>query len=75
MERLCGILLLQHLIFVHPELTNQFSESSSKFYSGDKVFSLDTQIEEFYWPKWDYNLTVYELKQLKTFSLLKIDWR
>ncbi|POG64907.1 hypothetical protein GLOIN_2v1782350 [Rhizophagus irregularis DAOM 181602=DAOM 197198] len=22
-----------------------------------KVFSLDTQIEEFYWPKWDYNLT------------------
>ncbi|CAB4432225.1 unnamed protein product [Rhizophagus irregularis] len=35
----------------------------------------DTQIEEFYWPKWDYNLTVYELKQLKTFSLLKIDWR
>ncbi|PKY42978.1 hypothetical protein RhiirA4_456887 [Rhizophagus irregularis] len=42
---------------------------------GNKVFSLDTQIEEFYWPKWDYNLTVYELKQLKTFSLLKIDWR
>ncbi|GBC42581.2 hypothetical protein GLOIN_2v1782350 [Rhizophagus irregularis DAOM 181602=DAOM 197198] len=35
----------------------------------------NTQIEEFYWPKWDYNLTVCELKQLKTFSLLKIDWR
>lgn len=56
-----------HLIFVSPALADQLSESSAKSYSEDKVFSLNTQIEEFYWPKRDYNLKVYERKQLKHF--------
>jgi hypothetical protein len=65
-----NILLLErfnHLIFVYPALAVQLSGSSAKIYSEDKVFSLGIQIEEFYWPKRDYNLTVYELKQLKHF--------
>jgi hypothetical protein len=65
-----NILLLErfnHLSFVYPALADQLFGSSAKVYSEDKVFSLDNQVEEFYWPKRDYNLTVYELKQLKHF--------
>ena len=56
-----------HLTFVYPLLSDRLNESSGKTYSEDKVFSLDTQIEELYWPKRDYNLTVHEVKQLKHF--------
>ena len=56
-----------HLIFVYPSLSDRLYESSAKTYSEDKVFSLSTQIEEFYWPKRDYSLNVHELKQLKHF--------
>lgn len=56
-----------HLIFVYPLLFDQLYESSTKTYSEDKVFSLSTQTEEFYWPKRDYSLTVNELNQLKHF--------
>jgi hypothetical protein len=58
-----------HLIFVYPSLSNRLYETSIKTYSEDKVFSLNTQIEEFYWPKKDYNLTSFELRQLKQFYL------
>ena len=56
-----------HLIFVCPSLYNQLSESSTKYYSENKVFSLSSHIEEFYWPKQNYFLKVYEIKQLKYF--------
>jgi hypothetical protein len=56
-----------HLMFVYPSLSNQLSGSSTKYYSENKVFSLNSQIEEFYWPKKNYSLNVYEIKQLKYF--------
>ena len=57
-----------HLIFVFPSLSNQLSESSiTKYYSESKVFSLDNQVEEFYWPRQNYFLKVHEIKQLKYF--------
>ena len=56
-----------HIIFVHLSLSDRLYELSAKMYSEDKVFSLSTQIEEFYWPKRDYSLKVHELKQLKAF--------
>jgi hypothetical protein len=37
-----------HLVFVFPSLSNKLSESPTISYSEDKVFSLDSQIEEFY---------------------------
>ena len=59
-----------HLIFVFPSLSNQLSESSiTKYYSESKVFSLDNQVEEFYWPRQNYFLKVHEIKQLKYFYL------
>jgi hypothetical protein len=71
-----NILLLErfnHLIFVYPSLSDRLYESSAKTYSEDKVFSLSTQIEEFYWPKRDYSLKVHELKQLKHFYSILLD--
>lgn len=70
-----NILLMErfnHLIFVYPSLSDQFSELSTKSYSEDKIFSLN-QVEEFYWPKKDYKLTVYETKQLKHFYSILLD--
>ena len=58
-----------HLIFVSPLLSNQLSELSTINYSENKIFSLSSQIEEFYWPKQNYSLKVYEIKQLKNFYL------
>jgi hypothetical protein len=56
-----------HLAFTYPSLFNQLFESSTKYYSENKVFSLSTYIEEFYWPKLEYSLKAYETKQLKHF--------
>jgi hypothetical protein len=56
-----------HLIFVYPSLSERLNETSIKTYSENKVFSLNTQIEEFYWPKKDCNLTSFEFRQLKLF--------
>ena len=58
-----------HLVFVFPSLSNKLSESPTISYSEDKVFSLDSQIEEFYQPKKNYSLNVYEIKRLKSFYL------
>ena len=58
-----------HLVFVSPSLSNQISESPTIYYSEDKVFSLSSRIEEFYWPKKNYSLKVNEIKQLRYFYL------
>jgi hypothetical protein len=85
-ERLCGMLLplVHSKLYPYKNLANNvilaekfnhlfYNSFSTKNYSNYKVFSLNNENEELYWPSRNYTLNLNKIKQLKHFYSLLLN--